>query len=162
MQNFTITYVPPEPSLTGWPKVQPPLSAALDAMLADLQPQMTTFDAIVTAGDHHGVALAAALAAALWKPLVIVCVSPHADDVVSHITAIGDFHPGMRSLYVDDFVAYGASMAHTFAYMCQSGTPNIVGVYQATQRTYTSVTAADVREIAARSLVANIPLQAGA
>jgi orotate phosphoribosyltransferase len=158
-ESYTVKYVPPEPAITGWPKKQPPLSAALDAMLADLQPRMTTFDAILTAGDHHGIALAAALAAALWKPLVIVCVSEHTDDVVSHITCIGDFHPGMRTLYVDDFTAYGASLAHTFAYMCQSGTPNIVAVYQATPRTYTPVTASDVQAIAARSLV---PVQAGA
>lgn len=162
--QYTLKYVPPEPSLTGWPKQQPPLSAALDAMLTDLQPRMTEFDAVVTAGDHHGIALAATLAAALWKPLVIVCVSEHTDDVVSHITSIGDFHPGMRTLYVDDYTAYGASLAHTMAYMCQGGTPNVVGIYQATVRTYTPVTEDDVREIAARSLVrpVSVPAQAGA
>lgn len=164
-QPYTLKYVPPEPSLTGWPRQQPPLSAALDAMLTDLQPKMTEFDAVLTAGDHHGIALAATLAASMWKPLVIVCVSEHTDDVVSHITCIGDFHPGMRVLYVDDFTAYGASLAHSFAYMCQgTSVPNIVGIYQATVRTFTPVAEADVRRIAATYLSSRVtvPAQAGA
>lgn len=161
MQDYNVKYVPPEPSATGWPKRQPALSALLDAMLTDLQPRMTEFDAIVVPGDHHGIAVGAALAATMWKPLVIVCVSAHKDDVVSHITTIGDFHPGMRTLYVDDYSTYGASLPHTFAYMCQGPrTPNIIGIYEASVRTYTAVTPDEVHAIAARYLARFAPQSA--
>jgi adenine/guanine phosphoribosyltransferase-like PRPP-binding protein len=104
----------------------------------DLIPHMKNFDAIVVPGDHHGIAIGGAVAAALGRPLMIVCTSPH-ECVISHITCIGDVRPDMRFLYVDDFPKFGASRARVFAYMNQSGPAPVVAEYYAAERTYTPV-----------------------
>lgn len=101
----------------------------------DLADYVDEFDAIVVAGDHHGIAIGAIIAASTGKPLLIVCLSDH-ECVVSHITAIGECLPDMRYLYCDDFDLFGASRAKTFAYMNQSGKAPIVATYMATQRKY--------------------------
>lgn len=125
----------PEPSATGYPRSPSRLAVAKDAMCADLLPHIREFDAIVSAGDFHGMALGSVAAAALWKPLMLVCAKSH-DDVVSHIVCIGDIHPEMRFLYLDDFFAFGASLAHVMAYMNQSKKANIVATYEYVTRDY--------------------------
>lgn len=104
-------------------------------VIDDLLLHASEFDAIIVAGDHHGIAIGAIIAAMLEKPLLIVCLSDHAC-VVSHITAIGECLPDMRYLYCDDYDLFGASRAKTFAYMNQSGKAPIVATYMATQRKY--------------------------
>ncbi len=116
--------------------------------LDDLLPHAGTFDAIVCGGDHHGIAIAASIASAVNKPLMIVCMSRHAC-VVSHITCIGDTLPTMRFLYVDDWLQFGATKRfvlrclrrsarqRAFTYFAQSGEPfKIVATYAATLREY--------------------------
>jgi phosphoribosylpyrophosphate synthetase len=98
------------------------------------------FDAIVCAGDMHGVAIASAIAAQIDKPLMIVCTQQH-DCCVSHIVMIGEVSPTMRFLYVDDMFAFGASLKHAFGYMNQSAPAKIVATYEAMTRTYAKVDA---------------------
>lgn len=111
------------------------LSTYFQNAMNDLHRHKGEFDAVVVAGDHHGIAIGAVIAEALVKPLLIVCLSDHAC-VVSHITAIGECLPDMRYLYCDDFDLFGASRATAFAYMNQSGKAPIVATYMATQRKY--------------------------
>jgi hypothetical protein len=125
----------------------------------DLADHLGDFDAVVCAGDMHGAAIGATIAARLNKPLMIVCTKQHRC-CVSHIVMIGDILPSMRFLYVDDMFAFGASLRHTFtfmrknsrraitrhrrrlfAYMNQSAPCAIVGTYEASTRTYTKVDA---------------------
>lgn len=87
------------------------------------------FDAIVTAGDMHGVALGAALASDLNKPLMLICRGGH-DCVQSHIVMIGDCTAYSRLLYVDDMFAGEASLHNVFEYMNQSRAANIVATYE--------------------------------
>ena len=101
----------------------------------DLEPHLDEFDAIVCAGDMHGAPIAGAVAAMLNKPLMIVCTERH-DCCVSHIVTIGDVHPSMRFLYVDDWFSFGASMRHTLDYMNQSAPANVTATYAAALREY--------------------------
>jgi hypothetical protein len=96
------------------------------------------FDAIVVPGDHHGIAIGAAVAAVLEKPLMIVCPEGHGC-VVSHITCIGDVRPDMRFLYLDDFADFGASRNRVFDYMNQSTRAPVVAEYYAAERKYREV-----------------------
>jgi hypothetical protein len=104
-------------------------------VVEDLADYVDDFDAIVVAGDHHGIAIGAIIAASTGKPLMIVGPEAHTC-VVSHITTIGECLPSMRYLYCDDFDVFGASRAKTFAYMNQSGKAPIVAAYMATERKY--------------------------
>lgn len=101
----------------------------------DLLAHADEFDAIVTAGDMHGISIGALVAAELDKPLMIVCTSQH-ECVVSHIVTIGDVTPDMRYLYVDDFFAFGHSLQHVFTYMNQSDHAPIVATYEACKYQY--------------------------
>jgi orotate phosphoribosyltransferase len=98
------------------------------------------FDAIVCAGDMHGVAIASGIATLMGKPLMIVCTQAH-DCCVSHIVMIGDALPTMRFLYVDDMFAFGHSLKHVFDYMNQSAPCAITATYEASTRTYAKVEA---------------------
>jgi len=118
----------------------------------DLQVHSKEYDAIVTAGDMHGVAIGAAISALMNKPLMIVCTKAH-KCCVSHIVMIGEITPDMRFLYVDDMFKFGASKRHVFGYakraarrrgrvfryMTQSEPCNIVATYEAMTRTYKEV-----------------------
>jgi adenine/guanine phosphoribosyltransferase-like PRPP-binding protein len=115
------------------------LSEIRQTALDDLSPHDEEFDAIVCAGDMHGVAIAANVASAFGVPLMIVCTQAH-DCCVSHIVMIGDVTPTMRFLYVDDMFAFGASKRHVFDYMNQSAPCAIVGTYEAMTRAYSEVT----------------------
>jgi orotate phosphoribosyltransferase len=122
----------------------------------DLQAHSKEYDAIVTAGDMHGVAIGAAISALMNKPLMIVCTKAH-KCCVSHIVMIGDITPDMRFLYVDDMFAFGASKRHVFdyakraakrrgrvfRYMTQSEPCTIVATYEAMTRTYAKVNASE-------------------
>jgi hypothetical protein len=113
-----------------------PLTRAWDNAFADLYPHTTEFDAVVTAGDFHGVALGAVIAAGLGKPLMIICRDPR--NTVSLIVPIGDidFHAS-RFLYTDDAFTFGKSLAEVFAYMDSSGTPApVVATYEVNTRTW--------------------------
>jgi adenine/guanine phosphoribosyltransferase-like PRPP-binding protein len=132
---ITGTYVPPTPTLTGWPSVPPELSVLKDQMVTDLAAHITEFDAVVCVNDPHGIALASVVAAALYKPLMIVCTHSH-ECRTSDIVCIGDTHPGMRFVYVDDFCAFGASWAVAREYFNQSATANVVAVYEAARRIF--------------------------
>jgi orotate phosphoribosyltransferase len=112
------------------------LTAITQRAWYDLLPHEDEFDAIVCAGDMHGVAIASAIASVLERPLMIVCVRDHAC-VDSHIVTIGDVDPRMRFLYVDDWFSFGASKKRTFAYMNQSAKARIVATYAAATREYT-------------------------
>lgn len=128
------TYTPPKPSATGFAAYSE-LGLAQERMCVDLWPHITEFDGIVTAGDFHGVALGSLVSASLGKPLMIVCAQPHGE-VVSHIVTIGDVHPDMRWLYVDDFCAFGASWAYVSGYLSLSEPANVVARYQYLKRQY--------------------------
>lgn len=132
-----IHYTPPTATLTGFPPVPSQLANDKDAMCHVLLDHVAEFDAIVCAGDMHGIALASIASAYLWKPLMIVCTGNH-DCVVSHIVMIGDIHPEMRFLYVDDMFAFGASKNHVFTYMNQSTHSNIVATYEHSTREYSN------------------------
>ena len=118
----------------------PKLREIREKACADLQEHEGEFDAIVCAGDMHGAAIGAVIAAELNLPLMIVCAKPH-DDVISHIVTIGVVDPRMRFLYVDDFMPFGASWNYTsknamIQYMNQSRPANIVATYQAATGEY--------------------------
>ena len=118
----------------------PTLRDTIMAAADDLARYAETFDAIVCGGDHHGIAVAAAIAAQLDKPLMIVCMSRH-DCVVSHITCIGEALPSHRYLYVDDWFSFGATKKFVFDYFAQSGEPvPVVATYAATTREYKEIT----------------------
>lgn len=115
---------------------KPPLTQAMQDAWWDLNPHIDDFDAIVCAGDFHGVALSAAIAGFLHKPLMIICRDPR--NTVSLIVPIGevDFRDS-RFLYVDDAFTFGRSLAEVFAYMDSSGTPApVVATYEVTTREY--------------------------
>lgn len=133
-----MTYSPPETSATGYPKVPSELAVTHDGICRDLIPHMSEFDAIVCAGDVHGIALAAIASAATWKPLMIICTHDH-NCVVSHIVMIGEIHPEMRFLYVDDMFSFGASLKHVMDYMHQSEKANVVATYEYMTREYRRV-----------------------
>jgi hypothetical protein len=129
------------------------LAGIANTAMQDLYPYDEEFDAIVCAGDMHGAAIGAVIAAALGKPLMIVCAKRHRC-CVSHIVMIGDVTPTLRFLYVDDMFPFGASKRHVFnyakrtaakrrnrlfAYMNQSAPCTIVGTYEAMTRTYSEV-----------------------
>lgn len=143
----TSTFQPVPRGLTGYPVTPSELAVAKDAMLADLIPHMHEFDAVACAGDFHGVALASLVAAGLYMPLVIVC-QPHHDVqptethqcVVSHIVMIGEFHPAMRVLYVDDMFSWGKSLKHVRDYVDQSEQANLVATYEYLTRKYSPTT----------------------
>lgn len=133
-----------------------PLTQITEDAEDDLRDHLSEYDAIVCAGDMHGAAIGATIAARLNKPLMIVCTKQHRC-CVSHIVMIGDILPSMRFLYVDDMFAFGASLRHTFtfmknnsrrlarnrtrlfAYMNQSAPCAIVATYEASTRTYRKV-----------------------
>jgi orotate phosphoribosyltransferase len=133
-----------------------PLSEIVQNASDDLREHFPAFDAIVSAGDMHGVAIAAGIAARLNKPLMIVCTKNH-KCCVSHIVMIGEITPDMRFLYVDDMFAFGASKRHVFdyakraakrrgrvfRYMTQSEPCTIVATYEAMTRTYAKVNASE-------------------
>lgn len=113
-----------------------PLREAAYNAAKDLYRYRDDFDVIVTAGDFHGVALSAVIAAGLNKPLMIVCRDPR--NTISLIVPIGDvdFHRS-RFLYVDDAFTFGNSLAAVFAYLDSSGTPApVVATYEVTTREY--------------------------
>jgi orotate phosphoribosyltransferase-like protein len=113
-----------------------PLAELIGDACDDLRSHWDEFDAVVCAGDFHGVAMAAVVAAVLDKPLMIVCRDPR--NTVSLIVPVGalDFHR-MRYLYVDDAFTFGESLAKVFAYLDSSGTPApVVATYEVTTRTY--------------------------
>lgn len=128
-----------------------PLATTRTEAYFDLLAHKEEFDAVVCGGDHHGIAVAAVIAAMLNKPLMIVCMSRH-NCVVSHITCIGETLPSHRLLYVDDWFSMGATKRfvhralrrkhHPFRYFAQSGEPvPIVATYAATTREYREITA---------------------
>lgn len=113
-----------------------PLTEALWNAAGDLDPHRDEFDAVVCAGDFHGTALAAVIAAAFDKPLMIVCRDPR--NTVSLIVPIGDvdFHR-TRFLYVDDAFTFGKSLREVFDYMDSCGEPApVVATYEVTTRKF--------------------------
>lgn len=133
-------YQPPELGpVSGLPAGAPPaLTAAKEAMTCDLTPHAHEFDAIVCAGDFHGVALAAVAAAKLSKTLVIVCKQAHGDSA-PQVKALGEFRPEMRLLYVDDFFCLGASWRHVADWLARYGQATVVATYAAQVRDYRQV-----------------------
>jgi len=122
--------------------VTPLFAARLNAM-ADLAEHRDEFDAILTGGDFHGLALGAIIAAAFDKPMMSVCQQNDHGCTVQHTVCYGDVTPGMRWLYVDDFFGFGRTLSTVFTYMNQvqqhvPGYPpaNIVATYEATPRKY--------------------------
>jgi orotate phosphoribosyltransferase len=113
-----------------------PLTQVWDNAVQDLRQHRGKFDAIVCAGDFHGVALSAVIASMLDKPLMIICRDPR--NTVSLIVPVGDvdFHRD-RFLYVDDAFTFGKSLREVFDYMDSSGTPApVVATYEVTTREY--------------------------
>ena len=142
--NYVQHYERPEPSLTGFPKVPSQLANDKSAMMRVLMEHMTEFDAIVTAGDFHGVALASIAAAWLWKPLLVICHGSTHEDTdhscsVSHMVMFGEIHPEMRFLYLDDMFTFGKSWKHVRDYMNQSEDAPIVARYEHLKREYSLV-----------------------
>lgn len=109
-------------------------------VIDDLTPHVGEWDSVVVAGDMHGVAIGAVIAAEFGLPLMIVCTGDH-ECVTSHIVTIGKCQPTGRYLYADDWFSFGASMRRTFAYMSQSEHAPIVATYAATTRKYTEIKA---------------------
>jgi orotate phosphoribosyltransferase len=109
---------------------------ALDAM-AELEPRLGDFDAIVCAGDMHGLALGAAISAFAGKPLMMVCRDPRTF-TVSLINTFGDCKPrGQRYLYVDDWFTFGKTLREVFDYLDSSGEPApVVATYEVNTRTW--------------------------
>lgn len=114
---------------------QTPLAGLLKQAIEDLADHLEEFDAIVCAGDFHGLALGAVIAAILDKPYMMVCRDQHIP-TQSLIVTIGDCGPKMRYLYVDDWFWGGATLRRVFDYMNQSATSPIVATYECTTRTY--------------------------
>lgn len=114
-----------------------PLTQAIATIAEDLEPHVGEFDAVVTAGDMHGVALGAIIASMFDKPFMAICRDDHSC-VVSHIVTFGDLDfRHMRYLYVDDAFTFGASLDYVFAYTDRSGTPApITATYEVTTREY--------------------------
>jgi hypothetical protein len=113
-----------------------PLKIAQLNALEDLAPHWDEFDAVVAAGDFHGMSLGAVISAALDKPFMMICRDPR--NTVSLIVPIGDidFHAS-RFLYTDDAFTFGKSLAEVFAYMDSSGTPApVVATYEVNTRTW--------------------------
>lgn len=118
----------------------PALTQAKTAMINDLLPHAHKVDAVICAGDFHGVALAAVAAARLCKPLGIVCASPHGT-VASPLLAIGELPPRARLLYVDDFFCLGASLRHVLDWLARSGDGyELAATYAAQERSYQQLT----------------------
>lgn len=141
---MTTNYVPRERSITGYPLAPSQLTRDKDAMAHVLLLHQHEFDAIVTAGDFHGVALASIAAAYLDVPLLVICHgSVHSQDrhdcTVSHMVMFGEIHPEMRFLYIDDMFSFGKSWAHVRDYMNQSERSNIVARYEHLKREYTRI-----------------------
>jgi len=101
----------------------------------DLWPHRAEFDAVVCAGDFHGMCLGAVIAAALDKPLMLVCRDREVP-TQSLITTIGECRPDGRYLYVDDWFWGGASLRNVFAYMNQSARSPVVATYECNTRAY--------------------------
>lgn len=118
------------------PDENPPPGQLQESVLADLRGHAGEFDAIVCGFDPHGATLGALAAAALNKPLLIVC-GQHNSCSISHIVAIGDVDPESRFCYIDDYAQFGGTKDTVFQYMCSSETPNIVACYMATKKRYT-------------------------
>lgn len=130
-----------------------PLTDTQGQAYVDLVRHKDEFDAVVCGGDHHGIAMAAVIAAQFGKPLMIVCMERHRC-VVSHITCIGETLPSHRLLYVDDWFSMGATKRHVlsrlrrrraltrvFRYFAQSGEPvPVVATYAAVTREYKEIT----------------------
>lgn len=117
-----------------------PLTLMIGDAADDLEPFASDWDAVVCAGDFHGVAMASVIASMFDKPLLMICRDPR--NTVSLIVNIGDvdFH-NMRYLYVDDAFTFGKSLAEVFAYMNSSGQPApVVATYEVTTRKYKEVT----------------------
>jgi orotate phosphoribosyltransferase len=117
-----------------------PLAELVGNAYDDLSPHWGEFDAIVTAGDFHGVAMGAVIAALLNKPLMLVCRDPR--NTVSLIVPIGDIDfRKMRFLYVDDAFTFGKSLREVFDYMnsCGERAP-IAATYEVTTREYKEIT----------------------
>lgn len=113
-----------------------PLTEMVAGACEDLEPHAGEFDAVVTAGDMHGVALGAVIASVFDKPLMLICRESHGC-VQSHIVSIGECEPGQRYLYVDDYFVMGHSLRSVFDYLDSSGTPApIVATYEVTTRTW--------------------------
>jgi orotate phosphoribosyltransferase-like protein len=118
-----------------------PLTEMVAGVCEDLEPHAGEFDAIVCAGDFHGVALAAVIASVFDKPLMMICRDPR--NTQSLIVPIGDldFHR-MRYLYVDDAFTFGKSLRNVFDYVNSCGEPApITATYEVNTRKYKEVTA---------------------
>ena len=117
-----------------------------DRALEDLLPHKDEFDAVVVVSDAHAITFGAVVAAALDKPMLIICTKPH-EQFVSQIVPVGVFHPRMRVLYVDDWFEFGASLRHALEYMFQSKAPNLVATYEAVEREYKQFSMLDYPEV---------------
>lgn len=100
-----------------------------DKAIAVLSQYRDEFDAIGVGSDYHALVFGAVISAVLRKPLLIVRPK-HFDETQSLIVPVGQFHPDMKVLYVDDWFEYGATLHNVFSYMCQSAIPNIMGTYE--------------------------------
>jgi orotate phosphoribosyltransferase len=101
-----------------------------DKAWADLRVHERDFDAIVCAGDFHGVAVSAAIASDFGVPLMMICRAPNLP-TQSLIVTIGECTPDLRYLYIDDFFTFGHSLRSVFDYIDSSGTPApVVATYE--------------------------------
>ncbi len=114
-----------------------PLTEAGANAVLDLREHQEEFDAIVVAGDFHGVALGAVIAALLDKPLMIVCRAVSMP-TQSLIVPIGDLDfRRMRYVYVDDAFTFGNSLKRVFDYLDSCGEPApVVATYETSTRTW--------------------------
>jgi orotate phosphoribosyltransferase len=117
-----------------------PLTELIGRAWKDLEPHKGEFDAIVCAGDFHGMAMGAVIAAEFDVPLMLVCRDPR--NTVSLIVPIGDIDfRAMRFLYVDDAFTFGKSLREVFDYMNSSGDrAPVIATYEVTTRKYRKVT----------------------
>ena len=107
-----------------------------DKAWADLRVHEREFDAIVCAGDFHGVAISAAIAADFGVPLMMICRDKQIP-TQSLIVCIGDCAPDLRYLYVDDFFQFGHSLRAVFDYLDSSGNrAPVVATYEAITGTW--------------------------
>lgn len=113
-----------------------PLTEMVAGVCEDLEPHAGDFDAVVAAGDFHGMALGAVVASVFDKPLMLVCRDPR--NTVSLIVPIGDCNfRSMRYLYVDDVFTFGKSLHEVFSYLDSCGEPApVVATYEVNTRTW--------------------------
>lgn len=91
------------------------------------------FNAVLCAGDMHGIAIASAVAMRLNLPLLVACSHQH-DCVVQHSVTFGDIPMNAKFCYIDDFFMAGGSIRHAVSMVDRLSQARITYCYEASFR----------------------------